>query len=182
MMQTHGQHERPLSHTLLTRQELELIEAFRTGVETMAGARLGLTRFERHDREDHWIITSRWPIGNRWWLELVVRPSMPQIGVIVVTDDPERSRDAERMIAESSLTMGEYVGAALKESGLSWPEPPVEHYREGVDRFCFATPLDIESLTELAGEAIQDKVLRMLDGYCRCFSGRMGCNRDGSTA
>ena len=181
-MQTHGHDDPPLSHTLLIRQEMELIEAFRAGVEALASTRLGLPLAERHDREDHWILTTRWSIERRWWLELTVRPTLPQIRVAAVTDDRDRSRDAERMIAESSLTPREFMGAAFREAGLHWPEPPVEHYREGADRFCFATPLDIESLSELAGEAIRDRVLRMLDGYCRCFSDRMGCNRDGSTA
>ncbi len=169
-MPTHGHDDPPLSHTLLTRQELEFIEAFRAGVEAVASTRLGLVRFERQDRADHWTMTTRWPIGDRWWLELVVRPTLPQICVIVATDDSDRSLDAERMIAESTLTTREFVGTAFVECGLNWPDPPVEHYREGADRFCFATPLDLDSLNELAGEAIRDKVLGMIDGYRRLLA------------
>ncbi len=157
----------------LTQRELGLIEVFRSGVETLAGMRLGLARLERHDRRDHWTMATRWPIDRRWWLELAVRPTVPQIRVAVVTDDPMRSRDAEAMISESSLTSREFIGLAFKNAGLIWPEPPVEHYRESADRFCFATPLDLVSLDELAGEAIRDKVLKMLDGYHRCLTGRI---------
>lgn len=157
----------------LTQRELGLIEVFRSGVETLAGTRLGLARLERHDRRDHWIMATRWLIGRRWWLELAVRPTVPQIRVAVVTDDPMRSRDAEAMISQSSLTSREFIGLAFKHTGLIWREPPVEHYRENADRFCFATPLDLASLDELAGEAIRDKVLQMLEGYHRCFTGRI---------
>ncbi len=163
----------------LPQHRLDLIESFRSGVETLAGTRLGLARLERHDRPDCWVMASRWPIDRRWWLELAVRPTVPQVRVAAVTDDLMRSRDAEIMISESSLTTREFVGLAFAEAGLAWPEPPVEHYREGADRFCFATPLDLASLDELAGEAVQSKVLAMLDGYHRCFAGRIVAQRRG---
>lgn len=146
---------------------------FRAGVETLAGTRLSLRELERRDRDDRWVLISRWPIDGRWWLELTIRPTLPQVRMGVMTDDPERCRDAEKMIADLSLTIREFVGLGFKEAGLDWPEPPVEHYREGTERFCFATALDIESLEDLAGEAIRDKVLRVLDGYHRCFTGRV---------
>ncbi|HPD28855.1 MAG TPA: hypothetical protein PLL20_02590 [Phycisphaerae bacterium] len=157
----------------LTRQELDLIEAFRSRVETLAGTRLGLPQLERHDRPDHWVMASRWPMDRHWWLELAVRPTVPQIRVTVVTDDPMRSLDAEVMISESSLTLREFISLGFHDAGLAWPEPPVEHYRENAERFCFATPLDLASLDELCGEAMREKVLKMLDGYHRCFTGRV---------
>lgn len=157
----------------LTRQELDLIEVFRCGVETLVGTRLGLPQLERHDRPDHWVMASRWPIDRHWWLELAVRPTVPQIRVAAVTDDTMCSRDAETMISESSLTLREFIGLGFHDAGLAWPEPPVEHYREDAERFCFATPLDLASLEDLRGEAMREKVLKMLDGYHRSFTGRV---------
>ncbi|NLE59859.1 MAG: hypothetical protein GX616_16020 [Planctomycetes bacterium] len=156
----------------LTQRDLDLVDVFRSDIETLVCVRLGLARFERHDRRDHWAMVTRWPIDRRWWLELAVRPTVPQIRVAAVTDDLMRSRDAEVMISESSLTTREFVGLAFAEAGLVWPEPPVEHYREGADRFCFATPLDLALLGEIAGETVRSRVLAMLDGYHRCFTGR----------
>lgn len=150
-----------------------VIESFRFEVESRAGARLGLPAATRHDRDDHWIMATRWPLARRWWLEMAVRPSLSQVRVGMVTDDGDRSRDAEHMIADSSLTIREFVGLAFKAAGLEWPEPPVEHYREGADRFCFITPLDLDSLDDLADERVCEKTVRMLDGYRRCFLGRM---------
>jgi hypothetical protein len=157
----------------LTEGDLSVIESFRSGVESLAGARLGLPAFTRHDREDHWTMATRWLLDRRWWLEMAIRPTLPQIRVGVVTDDGDRSRDAEQMISDLSLTIREFVGLGFKAAGLDWPEPPVEHYREGADRFCFATPLDLTRLSEMAGEEIREKTRRMLDGYRRCFLGRI---------
>jgi hypothetical protein len=163
----------PLPHMSLTVGELAVIELFRAEVQSLVEIRLGLSQAERHDRDDHWIMATRWPVARRWWLEMAVRPTLPQICVGLVTDDPDRSRDTEKLIADSNLTIQEFVGLGFKEAGLDWPEPVVVHCREGADRFCFVTPLELESLEDLASGAMRDKVLGMLDGYHRCFSGRM---------
>lgn len=188
----------PLIHMLIGQRELAGIESFRSHVESMVGRRLGLRQPERHDRDDHWIMATRWPFDAHWWLEMSIRPTMPQVCVGVLTDDRDRSRDAEKMIAGSSMTPREFVGVAFTEAGLDWPEPVVEHYREragdegatatdtrkggkgmnnaggrAAERFCFVTPLDLQSLDDLTGELVRDRVLRMLEGYYRCFSGRI---------
>jgi hypothetical protein len=157
----------------LTKRELTLIELFRSGVETLAGTKLGLSDPERHDRDDHWIISIRWLIDQHWWLELIIRPTLPQVRVGVVTDDQDRCRDVEKMIVDSSLNLREFIGLGFKSAGLNWAEPLVERFREGADRFCFATPLDLSSLEDLTGELIRDKILKMLDGYHQCFTGRI---------
>jgi len=172
-MQMHGQKNTSLSHTGWTERELAIIKLFRAGVETLVGTRLGLSELQRHDREDHWVMATRWPIDRRWWLEMAVRPTLPQVCLGVLTDDPERSRDAEKLVADSHLTFREFVGLGFKEAGLDWPEPVVEHYREGADRFYFVTPLDLGSIEDLASEAMRDRVVGMLDGYHRCFTGRV---------
>jgi hypothetical protein len=157
----------------LNERERAIIESFRGGVEALAGTRLGLGGLHREDREDGWILASRWQADRKSSYELSIRPTIPQVRVGLLTEDPERDRDLAKMIEETGLTVREFVGLAFRQAGLDCPNPPVEHYREAEARYCLATPLDLQSLEDLSGEAMRDKVLAMLDGYHRCFSGNV---------
>jgi hypothetical protein len=157
----------------LNERERAIVESFRGGVEALAGTRLGLSGLHREDRDDGWILVSRWDADRRSWYELSIRPTIPQVRVGIVTEDPERDRDLAKMIEEAGLTVPEFVELAFRRAGLDWPSPPVEHYREAGARYCLTTPLDLQSLEDLSGEAMRGKVLGMLDGYHRCFSGNV---------
>jgi hypothetical protein len=157
----------------LNERERAIIESFRGGVEALAGSRLGLSGLHREDRDDGWMLASRWQADRKSSYELSIRPTIPQIRVGIVTEEPERDRDLVDMIEAAGLTAREFVELGFRQAGLDWPAPPVEHYREGATRYCLATPLDLQSLEDLSGDAMRRKVLAMLDGYHRCFSGNV---------
>ena len=125
----------------------------------------------RDDRTDHSTLATRWPTkaNPQVWLEIAVRPFLPQVRVGLVTDDRWKSEDLEEKIQESGDTMSEFVGLAFEEAGLPWAEPPVEHYRDQGKFFYFATPLELGSLAELTDPHVRDKAKRMLEGYCHAF-------------
>jgi len=153
----------------LTEQDRERIEAFRTFIaDTVAtDIRYGLS--ERHDRDDESTLATRFNPGPACWFEVAVRPLIPQVRVGFLTDDRWKSEELEQAIQDSGDTMSEFLGVALQDAGLDWPEPPVEHYREGEQYFYFATPLSIDELADLDSDEVRDKTLRLLEGYLIAF-------------
>ena len=77
--------------------------------------------------------------------------------------------ELEQAIQDSGDSMEEFVGVGMNEAGLDWDEPPVEHYRDGGTHFYFATPIDLEHITDLDTDKLRNQVLRMLEGYLIAF-------------
>ena len=121
------------------------------------------------DREDHSTLTTRWPVGESVWIEVTIRPLIPQVRVGVVTDNRWISEEMEQVIEDSGDTMSEFVGLGFCDVGLDWAEPGVEHYRDKMKWMCFITPLELKSLDELASAETRRKVRLMVDGYCAAF-------------
>jgi len=157
----------------LDEQTRQIIRAFRAWIESAVND--GLRSVEHHDREDESLLATRWKVNNHLWYEMTVRPFLPQVRVGVMTDDPWRSGDFERMIADAGFTIQEFVALGFEAAGLDWPDPPVEHYRERGEEwgecFYFVTPLDLSSIEQLADEAFREKASRILAGYRHAFSG-----------
>ena len=153
----------------LTEQDRDRIESFRTFIaDTVAtDARYGSA--SPNDREDESTLATRFSAGPSCWFEVAVRPFIPQLRVGFLTDDRWKSEELEQAIQDSGDTMSEFLGVALQDAGLDWPEPPVEHYREGGQYFYFATPLAIDELRDLESDELRDKTLRMLEGYLIAF-------------
>ncbi|RME41121.1 MAG: hypothetical protein D6788_01895 [Planctomycetota bacterium] len=145
------------------------IEAFRAEVEASVArdGRYGAGR--RFDREDASTLATRFAAGDHCWFEVAVRPFVPQVRVAILTDDRWKSEEMEQAIQDSGDTMSEFVGLGFEDAGLDWPEPPVEHYREGGTYFYFATPLDLEAISDLDRPDVRNRVLRMLEGYRLAF-------------
>lgn len=139
----------------------------------MAGEN-GFGAVSRQDRGDHSTLATRWAADKRVWYECTVRPFLPQARAGMMTDDRWRNEGFERMIEDSGDTMPEFVGLGFESAGLVEPEPVVEHYRDQGKYFYFATPLALDSIDQLAGEAVFDKIRRMLKGYHLAFSGLAG--------
>ncbi len=126
----------------------------------------------RDDRTDHSTLATRWPTkaNPQVWLEIAVRPFLPQVRVGLVTDDRWKSEDLEEKIQESGDTMSEFVGLAFEEAGLPWAEPPVEHYRDQMKYFYFATPIELKTAADVANDVVRAKTRQMLDGYYAAFA------------
>lgn len=123
----------------------------------------------RDDRADRSVLASRFPVAPRLWIELTIRPSIPQVRAGIVTDDRWKNEDLEDTIEESGDTMSEFVEMGFEEAGLEWREPPVEHYRDQGKYFCFSTGFELDSLARLADDAVLDKARRMAEGYWHAF-------------
>lgn len=123
----------------------------------------------QHDRPDGSAQATRFELAPCLWLEVCVRPGIPQVRVGVVTDDRWLSEDLETVIEDSGDTMSEFVELGFEEAGLSWPEPIVEHFRDSDKMYYFATPLNVESLNDLSDPAVVDKVIKMANGYLEAF-------------
>ena len=151
--------------------ERETIDAFRAWIESAVSERIELGSPERCDREDYWKLTTRWAVEPHFWYDVTIKPTVPQVRVALMTDDPWRSRDLTERVRDGGWTLQEFVAAGLASVGLAWPEPPVEHYREREIWYYFATPVDLRSLEALAEPAIRAKVLGVVEGYHQAFLG-----------
>lgn len=145
------------------------IQAFREAFERQIESDSRFASPERRDRPDGSTLATRWPsaANGRVWFEMAIRPLIPQIRVGILTDDRWKSEDFEEKIEESGDSMSEFVGLGFEEAGLPWPEPPVEHYREELKYFYFAT--GFEPVTGFSDPSTLDKARRMLEGYHHAF-------------
>lgn len=121
------------------------------------------------DRDDGSTLTTRWSITDELYIQVSIRPLIPQLRVGVVTDDRWKSEEIEQGVQDSGDTMDEFLELGFADAGLDWDEPPVEHYRDQGKWFSFITPLELDRLEMLADNATRDKVLKMIDGYCRSY-------------
>ena len=121
------------------------------------------------DREDGSTLTTRWPIGETLYLEVTLRPMLPQVRVGIVTDDRWKSEEIEQAIQDSGDSMVEFLEVALSEVGLDWEDPPVEHYRHEGVWYSFMTPIDLTSLDELHDDATHNKIMLLIDGYANSY-------------
>lgn len=155
----------------LNAEQQNTIHDFRAWIERGLNADPRFAAPTREDRPDHSTLATRWPsaANPRLWFEVALRPFLPQLRVGILTDDRWKSEDLEEKIQESGDSMSEFVGLGFEENGLDWPEPPVEHYREQLKYFYFATPLDLRSIDEIANDAIRRKTRQMIDGYFMAF-------------
>ncbi len=153
----------------LTEKQREQIEEFRSYIEDTVAADDRYGEKQRLDREDESTLATRFAAGTHAWFEVAIRPFIPQIRVGFLTDDRWKSEECEQAIEESGDTMQEFIGMGFSDAGLDWPEPPVEHYREGGQYFYFATPLALDGLADLELDEIRDKTIRMLEGYFIAF-------------
>ena len=153
----------------LSGPERSSVETFRLRCERQLAGRGRIGQPARDDRPDESVLATRFPLADRIWLELTVRPFVPQVRAGIVTDDRWKNEELEERIEESGDTMSEFVEMGFEEAGLEWIGPPVEHYRDQGRYFCFATGLELRSLADLAEEATFDRLARMLDGYYRAF-------------
>ncbi len=155
----------------LNAEQRPVVSDFREELEAALADDPRFAGVTRDDRPDESTLATRFTAAANphVWFEVAVRPYLPQVRVGLLTDDRWKSEDLETKIEESGDTMSEFVGLAFEEAGLPWPEPPVEHYREQMKFFYFATPLDLEAIADLARDDVRAKARRMLDGYFSAF-------------
>jgi len=155
----------------LTQTQLDHVSTFRDRLEADYHADERFSAATRHDRSDGSLLATRFTTAEnpRVWLEVAVRPQIPQVRVGILTDDRWKSEDFEEKIEESGDTMREFVEMGFEEAGLEWLEPPVEHFREEMKYFYFSTALDLKETAELTQAATAKKVRQMLDGYFHAF-------------
>jgi hypothetical protein len=153
----------------LSAANTDKIAFFRAAVEEALRSDSRFTAATRHDRPDGSTLATRWQstVNEHVWFEIAVRPLIPQIRVGILTDDRWKSEDLETKIEESGDTMSEFVELGFDEAGLEWKDPIVEHFREEMKYFYFATALNLSTLDELPSKA--GKVRQMLDGYYHAF-------------
>ncbi len=153
----------------LSEHDSERADAFLTYIEdtNAADERYGVP--QRNQRDDGTTVATWFEAGPSCWFEVAVRPQIPQVRVAFLTDDRETSEELEQIIEDSDHTMEEFVGAGLKEAGLRWSDPPVEHYCDDGKYFYFANPLDLEDPGDLDEDATRNKTLRMLEGFLIAF-------------
>lgn len=144
---------------------------FRKQLESTLAKDERFTSFEQLDRPDGTTIATRFEVAPQVWLEVAVRPLIPQVRVGIVTDDRWKSEDLEQAIEDSGDEMDEFVEFGFDSVGLHWPNPPVEHYRDQGKYYYFATPLELKTLTDLPSAATVSRIRQMLDGYYEAFRG-----------
>lgn len=156
---------------VITAAQRDLVDSFRSSFEDAFARDERFKTPARHDRPDGSTLAVRWPTAanEHVWLEIAVRPLIPQVRVGILTDDRWKSEDFEEKIEESGDTMSEFVEMGFEEAGLTWLDPPVEHYREDRTFFYFATAVELPRLDDLATPAVREKARQMFEGYFHAF-------------
>lgn len=157
----------------LNEQEKCLIQRFRSAVESYAVRELFGGSPVRIDREDAALLSSRFPTEPHLWYVLTIQPCLRQFHIGIVTDDADRSKDFERMMADTGLTYPEFVQLGFEAAGLAWRDPPVQHFRDHRNEFFFSTPVGVTSIDVLDDERTVQKAEQMLRGYHLAFSGQV---------
>lgn len=145
------------------------IDPFRRQMEEAFSQLGGVGSAVRDDRADGSTLASRFAVAEQVWLELALRPLIPQVRVGILTDDRWASEDLETAIEETGDTMSEFIESGFDEVDLEWTDPPVEHYRDQGKFYYFATPLELERLDQLADPQVQAKVTKIFQGYRAAF-------------
>jgi hypothetical protein len=158
----------------LTDEQLAYVAGFREYIEQSIADDDRYGELSRHDRPDGSLLASRFQMGEKCWLEIALRPFVPQIRIGFLTNDRWKSEEAEELIESSGDSMTEFVELGFSDAGLDWVNPPVEHFREAGEFFYFATPLDIDDLRELEGDEVRDKVQQMVEGFLLAFGAIIG--------
>lgn len=156
---------------LLSESDRTLVTDFRAAIERAFASDARFSRIIRDDRPDGSVLATRFALLDDLWLELTLRPFVPQLRAGIVTVDRWKNEELEERIEETGDTMSEFLELGFDEAGLDWREPQVEHYRDQGRYFCFATGLDLPSLRELLDPATVDKARRMMEGYYHAFRG-----------
>lgn len=159
---------------MLTEAQRQLIRAWRADLRSALADDSRFRDAIDDDRADESTLATRWRIAERAWIEVALRPLIPQARVGILTDDRWRSEEWEEKIEESGDTMSEFVGMGMHDAGLDWEEPPVEHYRSDLKYFYFATPVELPSLESLADPAVRARIRCAVEGYLQAFSHHLG--------
>lgn len=153
----------------LSDSDRQIITEFRERFAATYGADARFHGVQAEDRGDDALLASRFQVADHLWLELAIRPFIPQVRVGIVTDDRWKNEDLEDKIEESGDTMAEFVEMGFEEAGMEWIDPPVEHFREQGRYFCFTTPVELDSIARLSEPATQRKLELMFEGYYQAF-------------
>jgi hypothetical protein len=154
------------------------IERFRQHIEAELTQIPGLGPATRVDRADGATLATRFPVGENLWLELALRPLIPQLRAGIVTTDRWLSEELEEAIEETGDTMSEFMEDGFDQVDLHWTEPPVEHYRDHGRDYYFATPLELERLEQLGEDATRTRAGQMVRGYYAAFQSRIAKRDD----
>lgn len=146
------------------------VERFRSAFEQRFSADARFGPVTREDRPDGALLSSRFAVGPSLWLEMAVRPFIPQVRAGITTDDRWKNEELEEKIEETGDTMSEFIEMGFEEAGLTWRNPPVEHFREHGKYFIFSTALDVPGLADLSNSDLMDKLARMFEGYRHAFA------------
>lgn len=150
-------------------EQAALVEEFRSAFERRYADDPRFRSRVRRDREDGSTLSTHFQVADSLYLEVAIRPGIPQLRAGILTDDRWKNEDLEDAIEESGDTMSEFVELGFDEAGLDWPNPPVEHYRDQGRYFCFSTAFELAGLEQLRDPATAQKLAAMFEGYYAAF-------------
>lgn len=153
----------------LSDSDRKLVGEFRSAIERSFAGDPRFSDVVRDDRPDESVLATRFAVLESVWMELTVRPFVPQLRAGIVTDDRWKNEELEERIEETGDTMAEFVELGFDDAGLEWRAPQVEHYRDQGKYFCFATSVELPSLAALREPQTADKARRMMEGYYHAF-------------
>lgn len=155
----------------LSNEEQSLVREFRDAFERRYDGDPRFRSVTREDRPDGSTLSTRFEVAPSLWLEMALRPEIPQLRAGLLTDDRWKNEDLEDAIEETGDTMSEFIELGFDEAGLEWPHPPVEHYRDQGKYFCFSTAFELGGLADLRSPATASKLVGMFEGYYAAFRG-----------
>jgi hypothetical protein len=152
----------------LSVNDRETVQAFRAFVEDSLSADDRYGTASRIDRPDGSVTATRFNVGGPCWLELAVRPSVPEIRLAFVTDDAVTNDGILELVSDAGQSLSEFVQAGLQEAGLEEPTADVEHSQDGKN-YRFSTGIKLDEVSDLEMDEVRDKTLQYLEGFMIAF-------------
>ena len=111
----------------------------------------------------------RFMAGTDWSFEVHVEAEAPRVRIAFVSEQSDVIEEVLSAMEESGTTPEALVESGFRETGLNWPEPPVERIDAACGTEGFATFLPLEDLVDLTDQRIRTKIIKMLEGFLIAF-------------
>lgn len=153
----------------LSDDDQQIIEPFLVYIEEFEESDERYGPAGRHAYAKNGCPALRFMAGADWSFEVHVEAEAPRVRIAFVSEQSGAIDEVLEAMKESGTTPETLVESGFRESGLDWPEPPVERIDASCGSEGFATFLPLEHIVDLGDSRIRTKITKMLEGFLIAF-------------
>lgn len=153
----------------LSDDDQQIIEPFLVYIEEFEESDERYGPAGRHAYAKNGCPALRFMAGADWSFEVHVEADAPRVRIAFVSEQSGVIDEVLQAMEESGTTPAALVESGFRETGLDWPEPPVERIDASCGTEGFATFLPLEHIVDLADARIRTKIIKMLEGFLIAF-------------